>query len=371
MSLREGNDDAATFRTRIPLPTRKPASALAAATANVVTATTTPRDRRGRQVRARGGDAPVPRGQGERRRRHRARPRGVARARRFGILRDFENGADPKQDERVFELEDHRSHDAHAPRERRRDERHDPRGRGEQRRRGGGDASIAGPEYEDVLASRLAGKDAKFDFKAQVAAAKAFYPKAKTLLKTFRGVIVDIAGAVEDARRENANAILEAVVAAEDAVRDRDETSAARRRAGDDGRRERPRKRRSARARLRRSFKLRWNDRVCSKRKPRPRLKRWKHSRKNSPRSETRRRVARRVAGGFGRARERFDRVGGAGEGADRRFVGGQSLDARNARVDEGRTDERERAARVYALGGERTRIGEGAGDGKNKPPVR
>ena len=41
MSLREGNDDAATFRTRIPLPTRKPASALAAATANVVTATTT------------------------------------------------------------------------------------------------------------------------------------------------------------------------------------------------------------------------------------------------------------------------------------------------------------------------------------------
>ena len=82
------------------------------------------------------------------------------------------------------------------------------------------------PEYEDVLASRLAGKDAKFDFKAQVAAAKAFYPKAKTLLRTFRGVIVDIAGAVEDARRENANAILEAVDAAEDAVRDRDETSA-------------------------------------------------------------------------------------------------------------------------------------------------
>jgi kinesin family protein C1 len=83
------------------------------------------------------------------------------------------------------------------------------------------------PEYEDVLASRLAsGKDAKFDFKAQVAAAKAFYPKAKTLLKTFRGVIVDIAGAVEDARRESQGAILEAVVAAEDAVRDRDETSA-------------------------------------------------------------------------------------------------------------------------------------------------
>ena len=34
-------------------------------------------------------------------------------------------------------------------------------------------------------------------------------PKPKTLLKTFRGVIVDIAGAVEDARRENANAILD------------------------------------------------------------------------------------------------------------------------------------------------------------------
>ena len=87
------------------------------------------------------------------------------------------------------------------------------------------------PEYEDVLASRLAGKDAKFDFKAQVAAAKAFYPKAKTLLKTFRGVIVDIAGAVEDARRENANAILEAVVAAEDRPRPRRDFGFARRRA--------------------------------------------------------------------------------------------------------------------------------------------
>ena len=41
MSLREGNDGAATFRTRIPLPTRKPASALAAATANVAVTTTT------------------------------------------------------------------------------------------------------------------------------------------------------------------------------------------------------------------------------------------------------------------------------------------------------------------------------------------
>ena len=45
MSLREGNDGAATFRTRIPLPTRKPASALAAATANVAV-TTTPKSGR-------------------------------------------------------------------------------------------------------------------------------------------------------------------------------------------------------------------------------------------------------------------------------------------------------------------------------------
>ena len=224
MSLREGNDDAATFRTRIPLPTRKPASALAAATANVVTATTT---------RATAGDvksalaAATRPSRADKENDAAATARGRAASRGLGVsgssetLKTAPNGTNASSSSRttVPTVLTHRASDgvtsATIPADA---------------------ANSAGvvaetlrsldPEYEDVLASRLAGKDAKFDFKAQVAAAKAFYPKAKTLLRTFRGVIVDIAGAVEDARRENANAILEAVVAAEDAVRDRDETSA-------------------------------------------------------------------------------------------------------------------------------------------------
>ena len=227
MSLREGNDDAATFRTRIPLPTRKPASALAAATANVVTATTT---------RATAGDvksalaAATRPSRADKENDAAATARGRAASRGLGVSKSSEttlktappNGTNASSSSRTTvraTVLTHRASDgvtsATIPADA---------------------ASSAGvvaetlrsldPEYEDVLASRLAGKDAKFDFKAQVAAAKAFYPKAKTLLKTFRGVIVDIAGAVEDARRENSGAILEAVVAAEDAVRDRDETSA-------------------------------------------------------------------------------------------------------------------------------------------------
>ena len=230
MSLREGNDDAATFRTRIPLPTRKPASALAAATANVVTATTT---------RATAGDvksalaAATRPSRADKENDAAATARGRAGSRGLGVssgssetlkTRAAPNGPNASSSSRttvptVPTVLTHRASDGVTKTTIQADA-----------------ASSAGvvaetlrsldPEYEDVLASRLAGKDAKFDFKAQVAAAKAFYPKAKTLLKTFRGVIVDIAGAVEDARRESQGAILEAVVAAEDAVRDRDETSA-------------------------------------------------------------------------------------------------------------------------------------------------
>ena len=228
MSLREGNDDAATFRTRIPLPTRKPASALAAATANVVTATTT---------RATAGDvksalaAATRPSRADKENDAAATARGRAASRGLGVSKSSEttlktappNGTNASSSSRTTvraTVLTHRASDgvtsATIPAD-----------------AGSSSAGVVAetlrsldPEYEDVLASRLAGKDAKFDFKAQVAAAKAFYPKAKSLLKTFRGVIVDIAGAVEDARRENSGAILEAVVAAEDAVRDRDETSA-------------------------------------------------------------------------------------------------------------------------------------------------
>ena len=217
MSLREGNEDAATFRTRIPLPTRKPASALAAATANVVTATTT---------RATAGDVKSALAAATRPSRANKEndasttARGRAATRGAGVSGetkpvDVESSARTT----VPTVLTHRASDGAT--------------RATLPADAEGSVSVVAetlraldPEYEDVLASRLAGKDAKFDFKAQVAAAKAFYPKAKSLLKTFRGVIVDIAGAVEDAKRDARDATERALVAAEDATRDRDETSA-------------------------------------------------------------------------------------------------------------------------------------------------
>ena len=219
MSLREGNDDAATFRTRIPLPTRKPASALAAATANVVTATTT---------RATAGDVKSALAAATRSSRANKENDAAATARGRAAA---SRGAGVSGETKPLGVESsartvaptvltHRASDgvttsASLPAD-------------------DAESSVSvvaetlralDPEYEEVLASRLAGKDAKFDFKAQVAAAKAFYPKAKGLLKTFRGVVVDIAGAVEDAKRESQDATRRALVAAEDATRDRDETS--------------------------------------------------------------------------------------------------------------------------------------------------
>ena len=218
MSLREGNDDAATFRTRIPLPTRKPASALAAATANVVTSTTT---------RATAGDVKSALAAATRPSRANkendagADARGRAASRGGGVSSASSASADCKKPVAPTVLT-HRASDGVT--------RSTPSNTNEH------DSVVVvaetlralDPEYEEVLGARLAANaSAKYDFKAQIAAAKAFYPRAKTLLKQFRGVIVDIAGAVEDAKKASAGDVLEAVVAAEDAARDRDEVAAA------------------------------------------------------------------------------------------------------------------------------------------------
>jgi hypothetical protein len=285
MSLREGNDDAATFRTRIPLPTRKPASALAAATANVVTATTT---------RATAGDvksalaAATRPSRADKENDAAATARGRAASRGLGVSKSSEtlktapNGTNASSSSRttVPTVLTHRASDGVTiPAIPQRTRRAAPAW---WRRRFDRSTRSTKTCWRRVWL----GKDAKFDFKAQVAAAKAFYPKAKTLLKTFRGVIVDIAGAVEDARRESAGAILEAVVAAEDAVRDRDETSAllaaARAEAMDAAKTSAE----TAKQASALETKLSERETIASRSnaKPRPPLKRWKHSRKNSPR---------------------------------------------------------------------------------------
>ena len=224
MSLREGNDDAATFRTRIPLPTRKPASALAAATANVVTSTTT---------RATAGDVKSALAAAKRPSRANkendagadARGRAVSRRGPGGVSSASSaapnDASAPSSRPVAPTVVTHRASDGVTNSTSSENEHDSVVVVAETLRQ-------LDPEYEEVLGARLAANaSAKYDFKAQIAAAKAFYPKAKTLLKTFRGVIVDIAGAVEDAKKASADTVLEAVVAAEDAARDRDEVAAA------------------------------------------------------------------------------------------------------------------------------------------------
>ena len=197
MSLREGNDDAATFRTRIPLPTRKPASALAAATANVVTSTTT---------RATAGDVKSALAAAKRPSRANkendagadARGRAVSRRGPGGVSSASSAATDasaPSSRPVAPTVVTHRASDGVTNSTSSENEHDSVVVVAETLRQ-------LDPEYEEVLGARLAANaSAKYDFKAQIAAAKAFYPKAKTLLKTFRGVIVDIAGAVEDAKK--------------------------------------------------------------------------------------------------------------------------------------------------------------------------
>ena len=215
-SLREGNDEASAFRTRIPLPTRKPASALAAATANVVTATTT---------RASVSDvkavlaAVSGRGARGNKENANAAEHGQSTKARGAVPNATSSRDLPKTTTVPTVLTHHAASGTTVA------------------RTGGstGDSySVVteqlrslDPEYESLLTCKLASKDTKFDFKAQLAVAKEFHPRAKTLLKQFRGVILDIAGAVDTARQESFNEMQRLLVTAEDAVADRDETSGA------------------------------------------------------------------------------------------------------------------------------------------------
>ena len=90
---------------------------------------------------------------------------------------------------------------------------------------GGGDASSPmdfDPEYEELIAMKLATKDTKYDFKAQIAVAKDFSQRAKALMRTMRDCIGDVDVAVAAAKAESAGLIENALGEAEDAARERD-----------------------------------------------------------------------------------------------------------------------------------------------------
>ena len=78
------------------------------------------------------------------------------------------------------------------------------------------------PEYEELIAMKLATKDTKYDFKAQIAVAKDFSQRAKALMRTMRDCIGDVDVAVAAAKAESAGLIENALGEAEDAARERD-----------------------------------------------------------------------------------------------------------------------------------------------------
>ena len=83
------------------------------------------------------------------------------------------------------------------------------------------------PEYETLMALKLATKDTKYDFKAQLGVAKEFTQRAKNLMRDMRRALADSANAV-DAAVANSRAEMDAAAnAAEEARRERDDASRA------------------------------------------------------------------------------------------------------------------------------------------------
>ena len=89
----------------------------------------------------------------------------------------------------------------------------------------GGDTSSPmdfDPEFEELIAMKLATKDTKYDYKAQIAVAKDFSQRAKALMRTMRGTIGDVDAAVASAKAESQADLENALGEAEDASRERD-----------------------------------------------------------------------------------------------------------------------------------------------------
>ena len=78
-------------------------------------------------------------------------------------------------------------------------------------------------EYEALMALKLASKETKYDFKAQIAVAKDFTVRAKSLMRDMRGALSNSSGAVQAAYDQSAADIKDAQDAAADAAKERDE----------------------------------------------------------------------------------------------------------------------------------------------------
>jgi kinesin family protein C1 len=208
------------FKTRIPLPTRKPREALAAATANVEVTTSS----------ARASAADV-----------KSAVRGSLRA--STNKRNKENAErssdDPERSAPAAALASKRP--ARAPQQHHRalaptqmtqiapTPHHHPSSAA------GSEPSAVEPgassfdvaEYEAVMALKLASKDTKYDLKAQVTAAKAFASRSKALLRDMRAVAENADRAIAETKHAAVVEMERCVQAAEEASKERDDAEAA------------------------------------------------------------------------------------------------------------------------------------------------
>ena len=208
------------FKTRIPLPTRKPREALAAATANVEVTTSS----------ARASAADV-----------KSAVRGSLRA--STNKRNKENAErsadDPERSAPVAALASKRPtrapqqhHRALAPTQMTQiapTPHHHPSSAA------GSEPSAVEPgassfdvaEYDAVMALKLASKDTKYDLKAQVTAAKAFASRARALLRDMRAVAENADRAIAETKRAAVVEMERCVQAAEEASKERDDAEVA------------------------------------------------------------------------------------------------------------------------------------------------
>ena len=208
------------FKTRIPLPTRKPREALAAATANVEVTTSSARasaadvksavrgslrastNKRNKENAERSADDP-----------ERSAPAAALASKRpTRAPQQHHRALAPTQMTQIAPTPHHHPSSAAGS---------------EPSAVEPGASSFDVAEYDAVMALKLASKDTKYDLKAQVTAAKAFASRSKALLRDMRAVAENADRAIAETKNAAVVEMERCVQAAEEACKERDDAEAA------------------------------------------------------------------------------------------------------------------------------------------------
>ena len=208
------------FKTRIPLPTRKPREALAAATANVEVTTSSARasaadvksavrgslrtstNKRNKENAERSADDP-----------ERSAPAAALASKRPARApQQHHRALAPTQMTQIAPTPHHHPSSAAGS---------------EPSAVEPGASSFDVAEYDAVMALKLASKDTKYDLKAQVTAAKAFASRARALLRDMRAVAENADRAIAETKHAAVVEMERCVQAAEEASKERDDAEVA------------------------------------------------------------------------------------------------------------------------------------------------